>query len=618
MPETWDDIVATINRRRELNDVAIMEMVEVRRRYNADWVVPMPDTQGEPQLPPITPALIAEAIDNVAMLATSVWPYMGSPPVDPSKEKGTRSREYADVRRKVLYGTWHESAGSLVLRRAYRHMAGYATACIMVRPDFGKGMPIIEIRDPLGTYPDPRAPEDLTPPDDCGYIYQRSARWLRDEYPHLRYENGGILGLGGDAELWDMLEWVDCHKTVVGVLGPREEGYESAEMWTKASGGLNPMQEVDRWENQIGICPVVTMPRVTLDRIASQVSHTVGMVDLMAKIMALALTAEERNVFADMYAVGSRTGAPTIVSNGGIWADGRTGQINLLENVDKIGQMQTGANQTAMQMLDRLERNFKVSGTGLVPAMGGETYGSLRTGRGIDAMMGAAVDPRVQELQDIMQNGMRHLNEIVFEMWKAYWPERQVVLQTGWASSALVEFTPKTHIEHTYNAVKYPVPGMSAESTTVTLGQLYGMGGMSMATLRRLHPWIDDPDMEGKLRDEEDLEFAIMESIKARASQGQLPEIYVAEIAQQRAKGLDVFAAVKAADKVVQEMQAAEAPPVDPAAGLMAPPETMPGISDPNSAAAALPAATEAPPTISEPNNEQAAFEQLAQALQAG
>ena len=617
MPETWDDIVATVNRRRELNDVAIMEMVEVRRRYNADWVVPMPDTQGEPELPPITPALIAEAIDNVAMLATSTWPYMSSPPIDGSKESGRRSREYADVRRKVLYGTWHESAGGLVLRRAYRHMAGYATAAIMVRPDYGKGVPIVEIRDPLGTYPDPRAPEDLTPPADCGYIYQRSARWLRDEYPHLRYENGGILGLGGDAELWDLIEWVDEDKCVIGVLGPRDDGYESADLWSKASGGLSPMQEIDRWENRIGMCPVVTLPRVTLDRIASQVSHTVGMVDLMAKIMALALVAEERNVFADMYAVGSRTGAPTIVSNGGKWADGRSGEINLLENVDKIGQMQGQANQTSLQMLDRLERNFKVSGTGLVPAMGGETYGALRTGRGIDAMMGAAVDPRVQELQDIMQNGMRHLNEIIFKMWKAYWPSKKVVLQTGWATSALIEFTPTEHIEHVHNAVKYAIPGMSAESTTVTLGQLYGMGGISMASLRRQHPWIDDPDMEGRLRDEEDLEFAIMESIKARAANGELPEIYVAEIAEARKKGQDIFTAVQAANKVIQEQQAAQLPAAPPE-GMVAPPEAMPGMAAPESAAAQLPAATEAPPTIQPPNNEQAAFEQLAQALQAG
>lgn len=617
MPETWSDIVAVIERRRELNDVAIQEMINVRERYNADWVIPSPDVKGEPELPPITPALIAEAIDNVAMLATGVWPYMGCPPNDVSKERGVGSREYADIRRKVLYGSWYESAGSLVLRRAYRHLAGYATAAIMVRWDFGRKLPVFEIRDPLGTYPDPRAPEDLTPPDDCGYIYQRSAAWLRREYPQLRYERGGILGKGGDAELWDLCEWVDHEKCVIGVLGPRDQGYESADLWSKASGGLSPMQEIDRWENPIGICPVVTMPRVTLDRIASQVAHTVGMVDLMAKIMALALTAEERNVFADMYAVGGQRGAPTIISNGGQWADGRTGQINLLENVDKVGQMQSQANPTSLQMLDRLERNFKVSGTGLVPAMGGETYGALRTGRGIDSMMGAAVDPRVQELQDVMQNGMRHLNTIAFKMWKAYAKDRKVILQTGWATTALVEFVPSKHIETEYNSVKYPVPGMDAQGTTITLGQLYGTGAMSMKTLRRLHPWIDDPDQEGRDRDEEDLEFAIMESLKQQALQGQLPPTYMAEIAQARKDGKDIFDAVKIADRKIQEQQAADTAAMETPEGMVAPPETMPGLAGPESAAAALPAA-EVPPQMMPPNNNQAAFEQMAQALQAG
>lgn len=611
---TWDQIAAVMNDRRSHNSPAINEMIGVRDRYNADWAIPIPDVEGEPELPPITPALIAEAVDNVAMLACSVWPYMASPPTDTGSDK---SIKYADIRRKILYATWFESSGNLVLRRGYRHLSGYATSAIIVRPDFGLGRPVFEIRDPLGSYPDVQAPEDLSPPKNCGFIFQRSAAWLREIWPHVAYEQGGCVGPAGtDAELWDLVEWDDAYCTAIGILGPRDPESHSAKLWAQATGGMNPSMEISRWTKPEGVgCSVVTTRRVTLDRVASQIAHTTGMVDLMAKIMGLALHAEQKAIFSDKYAIGSKTGTPAIVTNNGQWVGGETGGINLLENVDQIGQMTSAPAPTAMQLVDRLERNMKVSGTGLVPAMGGETYGALRTGRGIDSMMGAAVDPRVQELQEIMQGGMRHLNRIALDTWKGYWPEHKVILQTGWASSSLVEFTPGKHIEHAHNIVTYPIPGMSAESTTVTLGQLHGVGGIGLRTLRRLHPWIDDPELEGELRDREELEFAIMESIKAQAVGGQLPATYVAMIEQARQNGKDIFAAVLEADEKIKEQQAATPPPTPE--GMTAPPETMPGLAGGTAAAAALPTA-EVPAQIPGPNADQQGLDQLLQALAAG
>lgn len=610
----WTEIAAIVNQRRDMNTVAVQEMINVRNRYNAEWVMPLPDVDGEPVLPPIAPALIAEAIDVAAMLASSTWPTMSSPPVDPSKERGVKSREYGDIRTKALHGTWHGSSGRLVVRRGYRHLNGYATTAILTRWDEQKQQPVFEIRDPLGTYPEPKSPEDMSPPRDSGHIFQRSATWLRANIPAARYEWGGPVS-HDTPEMWDLVEWIDEEHCVIGLLGPQDLDAQSVDLWTKASGGMMPSLEISRYPNYAEECTMVTASRVTLDKVASQISHMIGSIDLMAQLLSLALIAEEKATFSDMYVVARANETPSIVSNGGQWADGRTGIINLLKNVESVGQMTSQPAQNALSMADRLERNFRVSGTGLVPAAGGETYGSLRTGRGIDSMMGVAVDPRIQEVQEIMQMGMGHCNRLALKLWQHHARDRTVVIETGWSGpSALVEFEPTKHIEHTHNTVAYPIPGMDAQGITVTLGQLLGTGAISMTTMRNMHPWIQDGSFEGRMRDEEDLELAVWESIKQGAASGQMPTIYLAMIQDERKQGSDIFEAVKKADEKLRQQQATAAPPAPE--GMVAPPESMPGLAGGPEGTMAPPPG-EPPPTIQGPNPDQVNFDDLANALRA-
>jgi len=138
---TWDDIVSIVRNRQMNNGELLEKMIEVRRRYNADWVVPYVSEMDSEVLPPTTPALIAEAIDFLGMRAASVMPYMNSPAIDPTKEVGVRSREYGAIRRKILGATHHQSKTKLHMRRAMRHLAGYATASMIVVPDFDTCLP---------------------------------------------------------------------------------------------------------------------------------------------------------------------------------------------------------------------------------------------------------------------------------------------------------------------------------------------------------------------------------------------------------------------------------------------------------------------------------------------
>lgn len=571
---TWDEIVSITESRRQANSRLLNEMIAVRNRYNGDVVIPIPETDEGSKLPPITPALVSESIDNVALRAASIMPSIDVPALEPYKQEGRRSRQYAAIRRNVYHGTWYASQMPLLMRRSFRHLAGYASTTLVVVPDFTREMPVVELRDPLGTYPEMKAAEDLSPPRDCAMLYERSAGWIRQHFPQAARELGGVVGAGHDAELWDLIEWIDEDHTVIGILGPRESHAHSAREIVRMQA--RPTMELNRWENKAGMPTVITMQRVTLDRIASQIAHSVGMIDLMAKIMALALVAEEKAVFPDRWVLGRPGEAPRIVSNGGRWADGRTGETNILDGIGNVGQLDSAPPNSTYQLIDRLERNMRVS-TGLVPAFGGETYGSLRTGRGMDTMMNVAVDPRVQEMQDIMAAGLGHLNTIIHESWKGWWSGKKVVLFSGWGGKARsIEFKPSEHLESPANVVSYAIPGADVQAVTIQLGQLLGADAISLRAFREKHPWIGDADDESILVDEEKLERAAIEAVVQRTLSGEMPLTYLATIETFRREnpGKDIFAAILAADEKLREEQAAQAAEAPATPG----PEQMLGI----------------------------------------
>lgn len=600
---TWDDIYTIMQTRKAANGPILNQMITVRDRYNGDWVVPYLTKEEAPELPPLTPAIISETIDNFGMRAGSVVPAVFCPAVDPTKQSGRRSREYANTRRRIITGTYHRSRMQLLLRKAYRHLAGYATAAMVVVPDFEYQLPCVKVRDPLNTYPDPRTGEDFSNPQNIGFVFAKSADWIRYNWPAAR---SAIPDTCDGDDMWEMIEWIDEDHIVIGLLGPRQTNYYQfiQEPWRHTL-------ELARWPNRVGMVTAICPQRVTLDRIASQLVHVTGITDLMARMMALDIMAKEKSIFPDRYVLGRSGAVPQIV--GGDWKDGRTGDMNLVLDADAIGSLPFAPDPTSAQAIDRLERNARVS-SGLVPQMGGETYGALRTGRGIDALMGAAVDPRIQEMQEVMQAHLPHLNEVILETYKRYWGSKKFTMVSGWPSdSGEVVFTPNEHIETSANTVSYPIAGADVQSTNIILGQLLGADAISRKTFRERHPWIDDAASESARVDEETFERAAMQSLLAQAQTGQLPLIFLAEIEQARRADPngDIFTAIQEADRRMRERQAAEAEANSP--------EAQPGLAVPEGANPTNPMGGAAPApggqTIGAPENL-AGLRELMNALQ--
>lgn len=564
----WEDIYAVMESRRNDNGPIIDQMIQVRDRYNGDYILPYLTDEEAPNLPPLTPAIIADAVDNNGMRAASTTPTVLCAAVDPTKQSGRRSREYAKIRRKIITGTYFENRFNLKMRRAYRHLFGYATFSMIVCPDYAEGCPKIELRDPLSTYPDPRAAESYDNPLNVGYVYGKSSTWVRQNFPEAK-----IPREAEGESMWDMLEWIDDSYTVVGILGPRFKDW-----WWRNERDYGG-QELRRYPNLIGMVPAIVPCRVTLDRIGSQLANITGITDIMSRLTALDMVAREKSIFPDRFILG-RTGATPSLADGE-WQDGRTGRMNVILDADKVGAMPFSPDPSSTQAIDRLERNARISG-GLVPQMGGETYGALRTGRGIDSLMGASVDPRIQEMQEIMQAHLPYLNEVIFETYKRYWPDKSFKFVSGWTGDpGMVEFTPNVHIEINMNTVVYPVAGSDIQSITIMLGQLLGTGAISRRTFRERHPFIGDAEEESARVDEEEIEQMVKQSLMAAVASGAMPPQVLARIEKARREhpSGDIIEAVVKVQQQMQEEQASVAPPPGPE--QVTDPSLQPGLSAP-------------------------------------
>lgn len=563
------DLTAQMMRERSL---VLQKMRDVQNRYEGDYVIPIPDVDKEPKLPALAPALIGEAVDKTAQRAASVEPLLSCPAVNPMLDRGPRSLQYASIRRRAIQATYHDSKWMLGRRKAYRQLAAYATTSIVVLPDFARDRPRLEVRDPLATFVETVSENELRPPSYGAFVTLHSGAKLRSTFPATKSENNGPITPIETDQQWEIIEWFDDEQIVFGLLGPVFTQGRHIDIRYLGQFG---MQISPAFPNRLGVCPIVTPANVALNRIASRLSTMIGNVDLQSKLMALDIIAQEKAIFPDVYAIGRQGGTPQIV--GGMWKDGRDGDINRVTDVEQIGVLRQTPDQRTQQIIDRLERNFRVSNN-LSPQYGGESYGSLRTGRALDTMAGMSIDPNIQELHEVMMAWMPHVNAAVFGTFKGYWGAKKYSMYTGWpGDTSTVEFVPDKHFEIDESAVNYPIPGADVVQQTQILGSLLGTGTLSHASFQAMHPWIKDPEAERRLLQEEQFEDAAKQSLISQLANGQMPLPVASIVARLLGEGKTIFEAIEAADEEIRRKQATAAPA--PPEGMMMPPEAMPGMA---------------------------------------
>lgn len=582
----WPQAVNIIQQRRAHNSGLLNQMIAVRQRYNGEFVIPVPASSDDNPSPMMMANLVDEAIDQPAMRAASVMPSFFFPQL----EDTLPSKERARTRRRAVSATLTKSQFHLGLRKAFRHIGGYGSASLLLVPNDDLQIPRIELRDPLTSYPEPKATIDFSPPRNIGYVTQRSTKWLMDHYGPVIVNYWGDISqsqMNSVTELWDCLEWVDSEHFMLGVMGPSNARAVEAYNW--------PMYGVmlDDWVNKAGVVPAVCPTAITLDRLLPRVQHMLGKMDFAAELAGLAMKATKRTVSGgDRFILGAPNETPVLVD--GSWHTADTGMANLVQGAREVGVLHNPTEPMAWQQLQWLSSQTRMD-AGVPQLMGGQPDNyAARTGQGMNTLMGISVDPRVAEMQEVMAESLRQLVHPMLEMYRAYWPDgplidgerKPFVMFSGWQSDrGVVKFTPKTDFEDGGDecACIYPIAGSDLAGTTVSLAQLEGAHGISLATMRELHPLIADAEEEGRLVLEEALDNAMLETLHQQSSAGLITPIDMAVIRSQIRKGEPLDSAIQIAHEAAQKRQATEAPPAQP--GQTAAPESMPGLGPPGQGA---------------------------------
>jgi hypothetical protein len=590
-----EEVASIMRQRRAQDSIIIRQMIETRDRYNGDVVLPVPDVDKSPTLDIPTPRLIAMAIDSTAMRAASSKPNIHCPNLKSTK----KSTKEADVRRKMLYAKWSESQMDIKAYRWYRQMAAYGTAALVVMPDNKTRKATIELRDPLTSYPELRDPSDIRNPKNVGFIYGRSRDWIIEHFPDSNDFFYNAANRDWDT-LWDIVEWIDEWEVVIGVMGPRMPAYSPQDARPYGYGGY----ELSRFPNKAGKVPVVMPRRVTLDRVMGQMATMIDTVDLHARMTALEVLAAERHVFPDIVMMSSDNQQARLVS--GNWADGRTGQVNIVDGAKGVQYLQAQIPQFIPGVIEGLEDAIRQSG-GASPLSGGDGSG-MRTGRAIDELGSFSIDPRVEEMQRVAEKAWACSLADCIDVEKAYYSSAKHISFTGLqGDDSVIEYSPG-EIDGNYNVVTYPLPGADISQMSVAVAQLNGAGLISAHTARVIHPMIGDAMQEEKLINIEKVESAVLAGFGQQVSAGQVPLPDSVAVLGFLRGGANIEDAINQAQSAAQARQAQQAPP--PQDGQNTAPGQQPGLASPGMGAEQGP-----PPTIQPPQAGLQNYHAIATAL---
>jgi hypothetical protein len=605
MTTSGDQILNLYKERRAARSRMINRMDEIRRAYNGDLVLPLPEMDKIERA--AVANLIQQGIDQLGARVASVRPDVDCPSTYPGQPLADKR---ARLRRLAILGWWDHSDMEVLDGRRARHLLAYAEAPCLIRPghSYEKAMPTWHIRDPLASYPGPRPNPDDMMPDDCIFTYDVTLGFLARRYP----EAAATIEKGNNPSVdttFTVLEYADKDEFVMLVVGrdapsaPR--GYGS----TPTVAGA-PHAVVNRKPNRAGICPVVIPRRTTLDIEVGKFDGMVGMHQTQAKLMALTLNAVKQNVFTKEWLVGRPGELPEVM----VEADpinGRTGVVTggVLE------PQQLNPSTMPVQMMGLLDTAMRSQG-GIPSEMGAESPTNVRTGKRGDAVISAAIDFPIQESQVLLARSKEHENEIAIAMSKGYYGPKTVsfyMRRMKGTPSGAVTYVPDQIFTTDVNFVDYPHAGSDANQLAVLIGQLVGLELISEESARKLHPLIDDPTHEADMVLAEAINKALLASIAQQVQAGSLAAVDVAYIETAlREDRLSLSEAIIAVHNQQQQRQAQQMPPQMPGGGP--PPGAMPGLAPGPGGA---PGGAAVPPTVNPPTQSEQGLAQLLQTLHA-
>lgn len=563
--KTVDEIASIANQRKAKCGGEQARMDEIRRLYNGEIEVNLPELQENEKA--VAANLAQLGIDQMAMRVASVTPAVSFPIARIGSETAKdKARLKRDV---VLHHWWAQSRVTThVVPRRARWFFSFAVAPVLIRPG-ADGLPRWYDRHPIGTYTAPVSQVgDIVPPDAV-FRFKKSGAELMRDYPAQMFR---IVGNGELADSYDVVEYVDAEQITCVVLA----GEPSA--FLPMSG--SPHEVLHSMPNRAERPLVVTPGRITLDKPLGQFDGLIGSYQLQARLMALYTIAQERAIFPETWLI-SQPGMPRAEVL--VAADPKEGIVGEVVggNLQKIDM---SPSPITANLIDRLEYIERASGA--VPAeFSGQSSSNVRTGRRGDAVMSAAVDYRLQEAQTIFEASLEEENKIAIAVAKAYAGGKTFSFHVP--GRGKVSYTANAFDDDT-NEVRYAYAGADANSLTIAVGQKLGLETLSRETAMELDPLVKDVETEKDRIVSESVQRAFLSSIQTLAADPNAPW-QPADFARfgilVETNRMNVYEAAEQVNKEVQERQAAQQ------AGQAQGPEAMPGLAMPGAPGSPVPPA---------------------------
>jgi hypothetical protein len=553
----------------------LQRMERVRDTYNGDIIVPLPEMDKEERV--AVANLIFSGIDQLSGRIASVAPQQWWPSLKPGVRGADRR---SNTRRIAAVGWWQHNRMQTKMRHRTRHLVGYGSTPVMIRPGLGGDLPMWEVLNPMSVFAAPVDRVDEITPSDVIVKRTRSRRWLLehgygDQVARVKDWKSNICS---PDDQFTVLEYADAYMWCLILLGQGETHFSSPVTYGDTARVLHAVP------NPMGVCPLVNPARITLDREQGQFDQALPMYEVQAKLMGLEIAAVEKGIWPDTYLV-SRAGEVGRIIDGPY--DGRSGKITVVAG-GTIEDKTTNPGYQTNPTIDRLERAQRLT-AGIPAEFGGESASNIRTGRrGQDVLQGVVEVP-IQEAQELLAHSLEEENKRAVAAEKGlHGAATRSVYVTGLGNVKSQNYVPNEVFDTDVNKVTYPAVGTDLNGLVISMGQRVGIGMMSKRTGMELDPLVDDPEQEMDRVTAEALDASLLASIQQQASTGAIPPADLARIADLvRNDRLELSEAVT---KVQAEAQARQATPAPEGA-----PELQPGLAMPG-AGAEQPLAIPEPP----------------------
>jgi hypothetical protein len=531
------------------------DATENRDVYNGTFVVPLPELDDNEKV--AVANLLAQGLDGMAMRTTSVAP---SPVYFPDRIGFKEHDRTARERRAVTKELWELNDVQSKRRRRARWWFGYGNAPVALYPDGKSGLPRWRLLDPLRTYAEPCTdPDDMVPPRVI-YDYERSASWLKREYPDA-YSR---LRKAKEATKFQMVEYNSAEEILLFVVGSGIPAYDQG----------RPYEILHRYEN-ITETPWCVIPsRIGLDVVKGQFDGMVGMYQLQAKLMALYVIAVQRGIFQDLWLENQTPLEPAQVIT---HADGMRGVVGKTQG-GRINAVQMNPGVLTPSLLDRLEYAERQE-SGTPPEFGGQSGTNIRTGRRGDSVLSAAIDFRIQEAQEVFSKSQEREDKIAIKIMKAYSGRRTFSMYSKGLGE--ITFKPNELFTSDRHEVRYPYAGADANTLDLRLAQKIGTETLSHMSAMELDPMIDDAEGEMDRIRAERIDAAFMAMIMGMVQDPASP-LLPSDVAKMtrlvKQDKMEVEEAFEEVHTEAQERQAEAAQAAPQMPGMPADPNAQPGL----------------------------------------